>query len=98
DDASTDGTGEGFDGVENLVLLRQPDQRGQAAARNRGLAAATAPWVAFLDDDDLWSPVKLRQQLAVATATGADLVSCGTVVVDDRRTVIYELAPQEAAG
>lgn len=98
DDASTDGTIDALEGIEDVTLLRQPQQKGQAAARNRGLAAATAPWVAFLDDDDLWSPVKLRQQLAVATATGADLVSCGTVVVDDRRTVISELAPPEPAG
>ena len=31
---------------------------GQAAARQTGMSAATATWVAFLDDDDLWSPSK----------------------------------------
>ena len=31
---------------------------GQAAARQTGMSAATATWIAFVDDDDLWSPVK----------------------------------------
>lgn len=46
------------------VLL---DPRGGAqAARNAGIATATAPWVALLDDDDEWLPRKLETQLEVA--------------------------------
>ena len=37
-------------------------RRGPAAARNRGLAAAAAQLIAFLDDDDLWHPCKLAWQ------------------------------------
>lgn len=33
---------------------------GVAAARNTGVAATTAAWVCFLDDDDLWHPDRLR--------------------------------------
>src|ERR1700737_1968578 len=36
---------------------------GAAAARNRGLEEATGEYVAFLDDDDLWTPGHLRQQV-----------------------------------
>ena len=39
---------------------------GAAAARNRGIAAASAPYIAFLDDDDEWLPAKLERQLEVA--------------------------------
>lgn len=45
--------------------------------RNHGLARATAPWIAFLDADDLWHPRKLERQLALHAATGADLSVTG---------------------
>ncbi len=35
---------------------------GQAAARNLGLSKAKGTFIAFLDDDDLWPPDKLRWQ------------------------------------
>ena len=68
DDGSTDGTNE----TEHLARLAETtrieieriDHRGPAAARNRGVAIARAPLIAFLDSDDLWSPTKLERQLA----------------------------------
>lgn len=66
DDASTDGT------ADYLRSIAQNDRRirplstpglGPAAARNAGLAAATAPLVAFLDADDRWRRGKLLQQM-----------------------------------
>ena len=50
DDGSTDGTAAVARGLD-VVLLRQ-DNRGLAAARNRGLQAATGEFVIFLDADD----------------------------------------------
>lgn len=43
------------------VYLRQ-DNQGVAAARNHGVTCATQPWIAFLDSDDSWLPLKLEKQ------------------------------------
>src|SRR3712207_5655017 len=68
DDGSADGTSALLADREEgrLRVIRNDSPRGVAAARNQGLRAALAEWVAFLDDDDLWSPHKLRDQLDAA--------------------------------
>lgn len=48
---------------------------GAGAARNRGIAVATADYVAFLDADDEWLPEKLERSLECLHAENADMVS-----------------------
>lgn len=57
DDGSQDGSADALRQRfgDRLRLLRQPN-RGVAAARNAGAAAARHPYVAFLDADDRWLP------------------------------------------
>lgn len=69
DDGSTDG---GAERVEHLArgdarirLLRQPNA-GVSAARNRGVRASAADYVAFLDADDLYLSGFLQQIAALA--------------------------------
>jgi glycosyltransferase involved in cell wall biosynthesis len=52
-------------GDPRVTYIRQPERRGVAAARNVGVRRATAPYIAFLDDDDQWLPAKLAIQLRV---------------------------------
>lgn len=47
-----------------IHLLRLSQNRGPAAARNAGARAGKAPYIAFLDSDDLWHPQKLEAQLS----------------------------------
>jgi glycosyltransferase involved in cell wall biosynthesis len=52
---------------DRITVIRQAN-RGVSGARNTGLAAANAPYVALLDQDDIWMPGKLRRQVAVLDA------------------------------
>jgi hypothetical protein len=76
DDGSTDG---GPDLVEGLrdprirLLRRSPPGPGGYAARNLGVEAAAAPWVAFLDADDAWKPDHLERLDALAAQAPAEV-------------------------
>lgn len=60
-----------------IRLIRQEPNAGAAAARNSGVRAASAPWIALLDSDDLWLPGKLAAQLAFAELeTGRNPLTC----------------------
>lgn len=45
---------------EANVRVLDRAKEGVAAARNAGIAATSAGWLCFLDDDDLWHPDRLR--------------------------------------
>jgi hypothetical protein len=93
DDGSTDETPIRLAGVRDprVRRLRHERPRGVAAARNAGIHAARGEWVALLDDDDLWSPSKLRCQLDAVQQTDAEFVYCGGLVLDERLRVIHRL-------
>lgn len=65
--------------AEGAIIVRHQRPAGVAAARNAGIRRASAPYVALLDDDDLWAPTKLAEQLAC----GGEWVYSGLVVVDE---------------
>lgn len=98
DDGSTDGTSRRLAELRDsrLRLVRNERSRGVASARNLGLAHAGAGWVAFLDDDDIWAPRKLRAELDRA-ADGASFIYTGMVVIGDEAgpTQIHPLPPDE---
>ena len=67
----------------HVRLIRLPQRAGVAAARNAGISAARAPWVAFLDDDDAWSPERLAQMLSAAETDRGDFAYSAALIVDD---------------
>ncbi|HWC32537.1 MAG TPA: glycosyltransferase family 2 protein, partial [Actinomycetota bacterium] len=85
DDGSRDETPERLAELTDprLRVIRNLEPLGVAQARNAGIAAARGRWLAFLDDDDLWSPRKLRTQLDAARAAGASFVYAGVINVDE---------------
>jgi glycosyltransferase involved in cell wall biosynthesis len=97
DDGSTDETARelGAFSDERVHFARHPSPLGPARARNAGIERATASWIAFLDDDDRWSPRKLRAQL---DASGdSDFVYCSAIAVDPRGAVVDRF-PAPGAG
>jgi len=68
DDGSTDGTAEQLAKLGPTIRFERIEHCGPGAARNRGVALARAPLIAFLDSDDLWAPTKLERQLAFMNA------------------------------
>jgi len=64
---------------ERVRVVRNDDARGVAAARNLGAGETDATWVAFCDDDDLWTPTKLARQIAAAETTARRWAYTGAV-------------------
>jgi glycosyltransferase involved in cell wall biosynthesis len=62
DDGSTDATQEAVADIADprLRFIELAENRGAAAARNVGIRAASAPFIAFQDSDDEWLPAKLE--------------------------------------
>jgi glycosyltransferase involved in cell wall biosynthesis len=81
-----------------LRVIRHESPRGVAQARNAGVAQARGRWVAFLDDDDLWSPNKLRAQLDAAAAASASWAYAAAAWLDERRRFLHALAPPPPDG
>lgn len=68
DDGSSDGTFEilqKYESAGKLKLLTHPNRenRGQSAALNIGLRAATGDYIVILDSDDLLHPEKIQKQV-----------------------------------
>lgn len=86
DDGSTDGSTAAVreaaarDGRVRAVVLER--NGGVARARERGVAAASAPWVWFVDSDDAWEADGARTLLDLAArAPDADVVVAGARLV-----------------
>lgn len=71
DDGSTDDTKAVVESFHDARIRYDwaPNSGGPATPRNRGLDAAQADWVCFLDADDLWYPDKLARVAEVIGMT-----------------------------
>jgi glycosyltransferase involved in cell wall biosynthesis len=90
-----------------IRLVRRERNGGPAAARNTGLLAARGAFVAFLDDDDLYTPDRLA--LGLEGVARAPVSVCWVRFLDERtttgrtlegdvsRTILDELTPSLGA-
>jgi|GEM_PF-1470548 len=95
DDGSKDGTVAKVEqyGSKRVKLVRKPNG-GSASARNLGIQVACGDVIAFLDADDQWLPQKVEKQIERMQQTGAALVYCGKVWVDEQGRPIVNRDPQ----
>lgn len=96
DDGSTDGTANIIEAwrqryPKNIIYVQQ-ENKGQAAARNAGLALATAAWVTFIDPDDFVDVTYfahiddfLRKQKADNRAITPVMLCCNIVPYVEKR-------------
>jgi glycosyltransferase involved in cell wall biosynthesis len=82
-DGSTDGSAEILRGFGDRVRVIDQPNRGAAAARNAGVAAAYGEYLAFLDADDAWLSHKLAATVPLLERNPAVvLVFCDAIPVD----------------
>lgn len=67
-DGSTDRTEEVLRLFEGKIHVIYQENKGLGASRNTAIQVASGTHFAFLDHDDLWTPSKLKTQLAAMTA------------------------------
>jgi glycosyltransferase involved in cell wall biosynthesis len=109
DDGSSDDSAAIARSYGSRVTVLVQANRGVSAARNTGLAAARAPYVALLDQDDIWQPGKIARQIELIEAhpdvglVFTDMLLLqrdGTVVEDGflRATPAYAALERQSLG
>jgi glycosyltransferase involved in cell wall biosynthesis len=95
DDRSADETPQRLAAIEDprLTVIRNETPATVSRMRNLGIERARGQWVAFLDDDDVWAPQKLRSQLDAAAARSASFAYGAVVHVDPLLRVIQDGRP-----
>src|SRR5579862_4587648 len=86
DDGSTDRSPDIVKSIaahDDRVRLFRTENRGAAAARNLGISQSRGPFVALLDNDDLWHPEKIARQVEVLRRSPPEvgLVYCWQVEI-----------------
>jgi teichuronic acid biosynthesis glycosyltransferase TuaG len=103
DDGSTDGSKAMIEVLGNpAVRWIDCGRNGRPAIpRNIGIGQARGDYVAFLDSDDAWLPVKIERQLAALESSGCRLASSNANrIIDGRNTgpyISYEKARMRVA-
>ena len=75
--------------VKVITNTRSP---GLCGARNSGILEASGDWVAFCDDDDEWTPDKLRRQIEVMEPDSEMVV--GGIHIDNETRVVTRVPGQ----
>jgi glycosyltransferase involved in cell wall biosynthesis len=100
DDASTDETANVCRQLEGIKYVRLEHNQGVAGARNVGVLASSADYIALLDDDDLRVSGSLDRQVALLEEDAAAGFICGAMLLScqDGRLTGEVSAPGRPGG
>jgi glycosyltransferase involved in cell wall biosynthesis len=62
----------------NIFYFKNSNNLGNAGARNQGIKLAKGDYIAFLDDDDIWLPEKIKKQVDLLLDGEYKACFCGT--------------------
>lgn len=74
---------------DRISLVQHDRNKGAPAARNTGIQVSEYKYLAFLDDDDIWKPEKLEQQMNKFSTLSSEygIVFTGCDVIEDRSVI-----------
>ena len=75
---------------DSRIIVIDQENQGVAAARNKGLARATANYIAFIDSDDFIHPEYFRSMMKCMKAKQADVVICNACTFQEDGDVLIE--------
>jgi teichuronic acid biosynthesis glycosyltransferase TuaG len=84
---------------QKIEVIKNDQNPGVSANRNLGLQRANGTWVAFIDADDSWFPVKLESQIS-ALLKSPFKIACHSyqpVWFDSSTAGAHRLAPQQVS-
>ncbi|MBE9164401.1 glycosyltransferase [Tychonema sp. LEGE 06208] len=94
DDGSTDETHQVLQPYLDKIRYVYQENRGVAAARNRGIQEAKGEFIAFLDQDDFFEPDKLAAQIALfRSSPSLGIVNSGWRLVNEQGDAISDITP-----
>jgi len=94
DDASSDNTSERIhrysERYDNIICIKNEENKGAAFSRNRGLFLAKGEYVIFLDSDDTYHPQLLEKLYYAISNECADVAICNFEACDESGKVINQ--------
>ena len=81
------------------IYIPKEESKGGNHARNIGILTAKGEYVAFLDDDDYWLPMKIEEQMAIMEEKQCELVYCpktSEIITNDNDIIYVHASPNPA--